>query len=234
VVTGGASQVAEHRTGRMIAGEFFESLGGSLVHSPATHPNITELVAFADDVRTFRISTNTLGAPILPEENTSAGRDVTKFDLVADPEDDGIDVQAFANFMRATKVPTRGPIAPDVRLGEAVFTKIGCATCHVSSFTTAAPGTVINGGALIVPVALGNKVIHPYSDFLLHDIGSGDGIPVLPTQEYATTSNKIRTAPLWALRTRNRLMHDGLTFTREDAILRDAGQALECGASIKP
>ena len=57
----------------------------------------------------------------------------------------------------------------------------------------------------------------------LHDIGSGDGIPVLPTQEYAITSNKIRTAPLWALRTRNCLMHDGLTFTREDAILRHAG-----------
>jgi CxxC motif-containing protein (DUF1111 family) len=95
----------------------------------------------------------------------------------------------------------------------------------VPTFTTAAPGTAINGGALTVPPALGNKVFHPYSDFLLHDIGSGDGIPVLPTPEYAITTNKIRTAPLWALRTRNRLMHDGLTFTREDAILRHGGQA---------
>ena len=62
VVTGGASQVAEHRTGHLLNGQFFESLGGSLVHSRATHPNIVELVAFEDDVRTFRISTNTLGA----------------------------------------------------------------------------------------------------------------------------------------------------------------------------
>ncbi len=61
VVTGGASQVAEHRTGRMLAGQFFESLGGSLVHSRATHPEITELVAVEDDISTFRISTNTLG-----------------------------------------------------------------------------------------------------------------------------------------------------------------------------
>ncbi len=61
VVTGGASQIAEHRTGRLQDGEFFESLGGSLVHSRATHPDITELVAFEDDIRTFRISTNTLG-----------------------------------------------------------------------------------------------------------------------------------------------------------------------------
>ena len=73
--------------------------------------------------------------------------------------------------------------------------------------------------------ALGNKIIHPYSDFLLHDIGTGDGIPIQPTPEFAATANQIRTAPLWALRTRNRLMHDGLSFTREEAILRHAGQA---------
>src|SRR6187431_2431309 len=63
VATGGASQVAEHRTGRVDAsGGFFESLGGSLIHSRATNSEAIERVAFEDDVRTFRISTNTLGA----------------------------------------------------------------------------------------------------------------------------------------------------------------------------
>jgi CxxC motif-containing protein (DUF1111 family) len=76
-----------------------------------------------------------------------------------------------------------------------------------------------------VPTALGNKIIHPYSDFLLHDIGTGDGIPVLPAPEFAPTGAQIRTAPLWALRTRNRLMHDGLSFTKQEAIARHAGQA---------
>ena len=76
-----------------------------------------------------------------------------------------------------------------------------------------------------MPNALGNKIIHPYSDYLLHDIGTGDGIPVLPLPEYAGTANQMRTAPLWALRTRNRLMHDGLSFTKQDAIQRHAGQA---------
>ncbi len=61
VVTGGASQVAEHRTGRLNNDVFFESLGGSLIHSRAIHPAIVEQVSFEDDVRTFRISTNTLG-----------------------------------------------------------------------------------------------------------------------------------------------------------------------------
>ncbi|MBV9211881.1 MAG: hypothetical protein JOZ52_14665, partial [Acidobacteria bacterium] len=62
VVTGGASQVAEHRTGRTFNGEFFESLGGSLTHSRATYPDIIEQVAVTDNTRSFRLSTNTLGA----------------------------------------------------------------------------------------------------------------------------------------------------------------------------
>ena len=52
---------------------------------------------------------------------------------------------------------------------------------------TASPGTRINGGAMRVRDALGNKIFHPYSDFLLHDIGTGDGIPVLPGAGFAAT-----------------------------------------------
>ncbi|MBF8293167.1 MAG: Cytochrome c protein [Steroidobacteraceae bacterium] len=297
VATGGASQVAEHRTGQLNGDVFYESLGGSLIHSRATHPAIVETVAYEDDIRTFRISTNTLGSgfveaianstllairdgqpaalrgtalmvpvleassrtrigrfgwksqhaslesfsadaylnemgittPLLPDENTSSGEFVgfgSRYDKVADPEDDGVDVIAFANFMRATKAPSRGPINANVIAGGRLFAQVGCAGCHVPAITTARPGTLINGGAMKVPNALGNKIIHPYSDFLLHDIGTGDGIPFLPTPEYAGTAKQIRTAPLWALRTRNRLMHDGLTSTKEEAIQRHAGQAV--------
>jgi CxxC motif-containing protein (DUF1111 family) len=296
VVTGGASQVAELRSGRLVDGQFFGSLGGTLIHSRATHPDIVEQISPEDSIRTFRISTNTLGngfiesianstliairdkqpqamrgaavmvpvleagskarigrfgwkgqhaslesfsadaylnemgitTPLFPEENTSNGRFVgygSGYDPVPDPEDDGVDVVAFANFMRATKAPPRGTINADVVAGEALFNKIGCAVCHTPSITTARPGTKVNGGAFTVTDALGNKIIHPYSDFLLHDIGTGDGIPVLPLPEYAATANQMRTAPLWALRTRNRLMHDGLSFTKQDAIRRHAGQA---------
>jgi CxxC motif-containing protein (DUF1111 family) len=106
-----------------------------------------------------------------------------------------------------------------------LFNQIGCATCHVPSIVTSPAGTRINGGAFTVPAALGNKIIRPYSDFLSHDIGTSDGIPILPTAEFADTANKMRTAPLWALRTRNRLMHDGLSFTKQEAIDRHRGQA---------
>jgi CxxC motif-containing protein (DUF1111 family) len=166
--------------------------------------------------------------PVLPDENTSLGRNVgfgTPYDPVPDPEDDGVDVKAFANFMRSTKAPPRGPINATVRAGETLFNQAGCVACHVSTLVTASPGTRINGGALRVRDAVGNKIFHPYSDFLLHDIGTGDGIPVLPGAAFAATASQIRTAPLWGLRTRNRLMHDGLSFTKQEAISRHANQA---------
>jgi CxxC motif-containing protein (DUF1111 family) len=122
--------------------------------------------------------------------------------------------------MRATKVPPVDPVVAatsDAQAGSKLFAQIGCTFCHVSSITMAPAGTVINGGAFAVPDALGNKIIHPYSDFLLHDVGTGDGIVQNGPPE---TANKLRTAPLWGLRTRDRLMHDGESLTRSDAAMQ--------------
>src|SRR5262249_32853365 len=83
-------------------------------------------------------------------------------------------------------------------------------------------GTAINGGAFIVPLALGSKVIHPYSDFLLHNVGTGDGIVQNGGQ---STAKKLRTPPLWGRRTRDPLRHDGESLTRTEASLRHAGEA---------
>jgi len=95
-----------------------------------------------------------------------------------------------------------------------------CSFCHTRSITTAAAGTLINGGALRVSAALGGKTYHPFGDFMLHNIGTGDGIVQNGGQG---TRNMVRTAPLWGVRMRNRLMHDGLALTFNDAILRHAG-----------
>jgi CxxC motif-containing protein (DUF1111 family) len=163
--------------------------------------------------------------PFLRTENTSNGRSVARFDEVPDPEDDGTDVTQFAVFMRASKAPPRDKVLAatgDAQDGEKLFNRIGCAHCHVSSIVTAPPGTRINGGALTVPPALGNKVIHPFGDFLLHDVGTGDGIV---QNGPADTRNKIRTIPLWGLRTRTRFMHDGASRTLRDAIRRHKGEA---------
>jgi CxxC motif-containing protein (DUF1111 family) len=182
------------------------------------------LLSFAADAYLNEMG---ITSPLQPTENTSAGRSVDAFDDVPDPEDDGEDIEIFARFMRATKAPPRDAelaVTEEAQAGEQIFEAIGCAICHTSTIVTARPGTLINGGTFTVPEALGNKTIHPFSDFLLHDVGTGDGIVQTGGPE---TRNKIRTAPLWGLRTRVRLMHDGLSLTHTDAILRHAGEAAD-------
>ena len=150
--------------------------------------------------------------------------------ITTDPEDtpDNLglaDIDHFAQFVRGTKVPPRDPKLSATfaaQQGQNLFEKIGCAICHVSTMVTAPAGTVIDGGAFAVPDALGNKIIHPYSDFLLHDIGTGDGIVQNPPQD---TANKLRTVPLWGLRMHPRHMHDLQSLTLEDAIERHRGEA---------
>jgi CxxC motif-containing protein (DUF1111 family) len=165
-----------------------------------------------------------------PRENTSNGNSVAGADTVADPEDDtdaahpnGIDVQAFTDFMRATRPFARLNAGGAAELrGAANFNSFGCNGCHVTSINTAPAGTVINQGAFTCPTALGDKTIHPFSDFLLHDVGTGDGIVQNGGQG---TRNQLRTPPLWGLRSRGRLMHDLANVTRSEAVLRHGGQA---------
>src|SRR5882762_2275123 len=148
-------------------------------------------------------------------------------------EDKDEDIDVFARFMRATKAPSRDArlaATSDAQTGAGLFHSVGCDICHMPTLTTAPAGTLINGGAFTVPPALGNKIIHPYSDFLIHDVGTGDfivqtNIPNTNTLDQSTKF-KMRTAPLWGVRTRNELMHDGENYTRNESILRHAGEAV--------
>jgi CxxC motif-containing protein (DUF1111 family) len=162
------------------------------------------------------------------------------------PGPDGLeDIDFFARFMRATKAPARDAVLAQTakaKRGSELFEKIGCTTCHVRSLTTASAGTKINGDTFTIPDVLGQKTFHPFGDFLLHDVGTGDGIVMamvehygknmykftwknLSLDEFQKTRNKVRTAPLWGVRLRSRLMHDGASVTFLDAILRHRGEA---------
>jgi CxxC motif-containing protein (DUF1111 family) len=162
------------------------------------------------------------------------------------PDTDGLaDIDHFARFMRATKAPARDArqaATPAAKKGETLFAKIGCDICHVPTLTTAATGTVVNGGKFAIPEALGNKSFHPYGDFLLHDVGTGDGIAIAMEEHYGkhmyqikwknlsleshrSGANKMRTAPLWGVRMHPMLMHDGASLTFREAILRHRGEA---------
>lgn len=170
------------------------------------------------------------------------------------PAADGLEhIDHFTRFIRASKTPPRDKaLAGTARAqqGSRLFGKIGCATCHVPALVTAPAGTMIDGGTFEVPAALGGKNFHPYGDFLLHNVGTGDGIAVVAEEHYGkaamgrnwshfsyqslqAATNKVRTAPLWGLRTHSRLMHDGKSLTARDAILRHKGEAEEVTERFK-
>jgi CxxC motif-containing protein (DUF1111 family) len=189
---------------------------------------------------------------LIRKENTSLGRFVgfgTIFDIVDDNtpcdapnqnvlcgEDTAQDIKAFAEFMRATKAPPADPdiraqFQTDVQAGAQLFSAMfdvkgnlqySCSVCHVPAIVTAKPCTSINGNTFSVPAALGNKIIRPFGDFLLHDVGTGDFIVQNGGQ---VTRTMVRTPPLWGVRTRTRLMHDGESLTFNEAILRHGGEA---------
>ena len=68
--------------------------------------------------------------------------------------------------------------------------------------------------------SLDHVIFHPYSDFLLHDMGSlGDGIETGDAR-----GREFRTAPLWGMSAFTRYLHDGRATTLSDAILAHDGQ----------
>jgi CxxC motif-containing protein (DUF1111 family) len=130
--------------------------------------------------------------------------------------DDGGDVVAFTDFMSFLAPPPRGRISLGTLAGEAIFAAVGCATCHTPLLATG-PSPV---------KALDHKLFHPFSDFLLHDMGSlGDGIEQGPA-----TGRLMRTAPLWGARTLTRFLHDGRALSFEEAIRAHDGQGAKAQA----
>jgi len=152
-------------------------------------------------------------SPLFPNENCPQGDcSLLACDPVPDPEDDGTDLTAFADFMTMLGPPPRDKITGQVRNGEDVFNEIRCSACHVATLTS--------GNSPVQ--ALSNVTFHPYSDFLLHDMGAlGDGIV-----QGQASGRQMRTAPLWGLRTTERFLHDGRATTLEDAILAHDGEAV--------
>ncbi len=181
------------------------------------------LLSFAGDA-----SVNELGMTnlLFPDESV-VGVCASVSASAPEPNDTNGDINELATFMRTLKVPPRhlptdATALSDISAGEALFKKIGCATCHTETLVTAPARTPILGGSLMVPAAIGGKQFHPFGDYLLHDIGTGDGIVQNSPDD---TANKIRTMPLWGLSTRTQLMHDAKSATFTEAIQRHKNEA---------
>jgi CxxC motif-containing protein (DUF1111 family) len=200
------------------------------------------LLAFSGDAYLNEIGiTNRL----FPTENAPNG-DLLKLrrcDAVADPEDTADDITHFTNFMRFLAPPPReddhdgdrdkdkdfdrdghdfdkdehgaddnDSHGSDVR-GRRLFSKVGCAVCHHGSFKAVSPFDAING-----------RRVAAFSDFLLHDVGTGDGII-----QGNARGTEFRTPPLWGISQSAPYLHDGSAATIQDAIQRHGNQ----GASAR-
>ncbi len=160
---------------------------------------LASMLSFAGDA-----SQNELGFTnrLLPAENAPNGDQglLVIYDTVADPED-GPDAQGrhfidrLDDFQRFLAAPPQTPRSG--MSGETLFTTVGCTDCHVAAFTTSSDPAL--------EPALRNRVIKPYSDFLLHDMGlAADFIA-----DGSADILEMRTPPLWGVRVRDPMWHDG-------------------------
>jgi len=188
--------VLEIRSGRMRVGRF------------GWKAQVPTLFQFSGDAYLNEMG---ITNPEFPDESCPQG-DCTGLahNPAPDLNDDGEGVEAFNDFMTLLAPPARGPNTFLVLKGRALFSQIGCANCHTPTLVTG-PSPV---------AALSRKVFAPFSDFLLHDMGSlGDGIV-----QGQAGGRQMRTAPLWGVRTRTALLHDGRAPTIRAAIVAHDGQ----------
>jgi CxxC motif-containing protein (DUF1111 family) len=187
--------------------------------------------------------------PDHPAEVSTCARDKFSFGVLLDAKDDPedatdsggrADIDRFADFMRALSPPPRIEQSSSAKNGATLFNQMGCNGCHLPSLTTAAnPASFIpktTGNVAITSSlnsVLANQTFHPYSDFLLHSMGSlGDGIT-----SGTADPTMIRTAPLWGVRAKSRLLHDGRADDIPTAISLHDGQgrpAAEAFGALTP
>jgi CxxC motif-containing protein (DUF1111 family) len=150
--------------------------------------------------------------PFFPDESCPQGDcALLACDPVPGVDDDLEDVEKFRDFMAFLAPPPRARGAYAAWEGSQLFDQVGCASCHVRALTTG-PSQV---------AALRYRTFQPFSDFLLHDMGSlGDGI-----EQGQASGREMRTAPLWGLRIMTTFLHDGRAHSVDDAILAHDGQA---------
>ena len=166
---------------------------------------------FATENRANRAPTNAVinGCPddLVPGTDDDAAEELNNCaGGVTEVQDD---VANFAFFMRALAAPPRGIDNSNGR-GLTEFNREGCNGCHVTTtFTVTANGR--------------SQSFTPFSDFLVHDMGTlGDGIG--NDGDSVAVTRRMRTAPLWGIRFRNGLLHDARTSDKATAIRAHDGQ----------
>lgn len=141
------------------------------------------------------------------------------------------DMEDVDLYLQCLGVPARRNVNnKTVRRGQDLFYQAGCGLCHAATLHTRARGTKLLNGTQLP--WLGRQTIHPYSDFLLHDMGSeimGVGL----NDNYVSglaRGNEWRTTPLWGIGLQEKVnghtyfLHDGRARNFTEAIMWHGGE----------
>jgi CxxC motif-containing protein (DUF1111 family) len=206
------------------ADAYLNEMGITTTHCNRGVPNL----AFATENRANRAGTNAIinGCPDDQKPGTDDDFAAETNNCAGGLNELQDDVANFTFFMAHLAPPVPVPISAGTAQdrGRTLFRSaaLGCSNCHRTDsdvFRSTSAGGVTAG-----------IVFAPYSDFLLHDMGSlGDGIG--NTGDSVASTKRMRTAPLWGLRSRNKVLHDGRTTDRGVAISAHAGQGASAAAA---
>jgi CxxC motif-containing protein (DUF1111 family) len=146
-------------------------------------------------------------------------------DGLLDDQKPGVDITADsvngrAMYMRLLAIPKR---ATGHDTGAMLFTQVGCSTCHVPSLHTRKDYPIAALADIDAPV---------YTDFLLHDMGTGLADGMADGVDGEAHSRDMRTAPLIGLRFDRTFLHDGRSLSVADAISQHASDGSEANAVI--
>src|SRR6478735_2659463 len=187
-------------------------------------PNGVPVSAFCDDRAPRQTGTNPGGL--------TAAQWAQVDDAVGDCSGNRTEIQddvfLFAVFMTALAPGPRDfSDQISVTRGQPLFSQVGCNNCHVTTtFRTPAnpaPVTIDAAGSESVRVPA-NFAFNPFSDFAVHDMGTlGDRIG--NAGDSVARTRQMRTAPLWGVRFRNHLLHDGRCSDVPCAVQAHDGQA---------
>lgn len=193
----------------------------------AQHADLTVELGFSSDmgVTNSRYPEEICEGQLQMSQGSMMGLLYDKLDVSTEDMED-VDL-----YMQALGVPARRNVNnPTVKHGEQMFYQAKCHLCHVTTLHTRPRGSkLLNGTEL---PWLGSQTIHPYSDFLLHDMGSeimGVGL----NDNYVSglaTGNEWRTTPLWGVGLQEKVnghtyfLHDGRARNFVEAIMWHGGE----------
>jgi CxxC motif-containing protein (DUF1111 family) len=202
-VSGRVSEVIDQATGERRVGRFGWKAQQATLLTFGAEAYRTEMGITND------VFPTELGLGLSPSQMTLCDP-IPEPEDIPDPRTRRRGIDNFASFMRFLSPVPRGPVDDAVRAGEVAFNAVGCAACHIPTLVTGPSSNPLFNRR---PLAL-------FSDLLLHDIGTGDGI-----RQGVAGPDEIRTPALWGLRFRRPLLHDGSAATIEDAIARHDREA---------